>query len=58
MGLKPKAHLPGQVSIKLAYRRIGCWTGAGRTGNFFFVGNKMPWELEVADWRVGWVRVE
>ena len=39
-GLKPKVQLPDQDSTKLTCRRIGCWTGAGREGAFFFVGEE------------------
>ena len=40
MGIIPKVQLPDHVSTKLTYRRVDCWTGAGREGNFFFVGQE------------------
>ena len=53
-GLKPKVQLPDHDSIKLTNRRIGCWTGAGRAGNFLFDWERMLWELVFVNWEVGW----
>ena len=58
-GLKPKVQLPGQVSTKLTLSPDWMLDWRGRWGKFPpSLGEKMLWELEVADWEVGWARVE